>query len=235
MTATVYQSWVSTQLAPSFLRGPWGTKWNTAMGLQSDLLVAQAQQAVASRIIASAPADALPYIGQDRQIPRYASDTDTSYRARLQAAWTTWQAGGTYTGLYTQLLAYGFAPASVGIFDVHGDASVPGGTGLGPGGATPWPPDSNTTNWSRFWVALTPPFPTFLQWQARFWGASPTGSGGTWGQLGPDGTPYTWGSTATAAQAQTIKRLVKQWKPVQCICAGIWIMYPTGTLYWDGT
>lgn len=234
MAGSQYTDWRSTALVPSWLQRPWGLKYNRTLGYVSDLLMNAAAQAVGARFLATCPNDALPYAGADRSMPAYpieypgASAGATAqaagvaaYRARLLKAWSTWSTAGTLAAVQGQLEAFGFANVAIYTAD-----------GSGPPGVVPWPPDSNTANWSRFWVVLTEPFPSFLNWKLTTWG-----DGRTWGENGPDGTAYTWGSTATVAQVTSIRALIRKWKPVHAICAGIWIDYASAgtTLQWLGS
>jgi hypothetical protein len=249
MADHAYRDWRSQRLVPSFLQKPWGKRWNETMGDQADLQVNAAQQAVSAAFVDTCPNDALAPLGASSDMDRYPADTDASYRARIAARWDTWPMAGTYDGVKGQLQAFGFP--SVEIYDVR--ASVPPvspwppqprcakpswWTSLFPGVA--WPPAAGADSalwWSRFWVVLSEPFPAVLGWSPRTWGsANPrTGLRYRWGERGPDGSRYTWGSTATASQVASLRALITKWKPVDTICAGIWINFASGpVLRWAG-
>ena len=60
-----------------------------------------------------------------------------------------------------------------------------------------WDWDGDTDNWSRFWVIITQDV-----WDPIYWGSG----GAAWG----DGV---WGCDATQAEAGTLIRLIRKWKP----------------------
>lgn len=238
MAGTLYRDWRSLKLVPSWLQKNWGLKYNQTYGSFSDLVVNAGEQAVGVRFLSDCPVDALLPAGADRDFDRYPLDTDESYRRRLTDAWNAWPFAGTHDGLLGQLNAFGFQ--NVEIVDVH---TAPSGyVGSWPPSPTtqtkpswwdaqfpltPWPPLAGAQSaqwWSRFWVILTEPFPIFppdtQQWLVRHWGGLYSYS-----QNGPDGSPYTWGTTMTVSQLTSIRALIEKWKPVHSVCSQIWLNF----------
>ncbi len=201
---------------PAWLRGPVAARIRAAIGVALDHGFDVLKQAVRARFVQTAPADALSDLGDERHIEQYPGDTTDTYRARVLLAWDLWQQGGTAAAIIAALTSIGFT--SVRIYTANGSAMP--GEGV-------WPPDSDASNWSRFWVLIdvsgseSNPF----DWQRVLWA---------------DGHKYgagwTWGSTATRGQVQLVRRVVLTWKAAHEVCAGIYIDLPGGArLHWRGT
>jgi len=254
MPDTRYRDWRSLKLVPSWLQNPWGLKYNRTYGTFSDLVVNAGEQAVGVRFLSDCPADALFPAGNDRDFDRYPADTDDSYRRRLVDTWNVWPFAGTHDGLLGQLNAFGFANVEivdvhtapsgyVGSWPPSPttetkpswwDAQFP---------LTPWPPTAGAQSaqwWSRFWVVLTEPFPKFLRWQPRYWGTPTIDPDhpdpgdplhfidhAIWGEVAVhgDGSAFTWGSTATIKQIESIRALIDKWKTPLSLCAQIWLNF----------
>lgn len=157
MPGTTFRAYVKT-LSPTVFHGPWGTRlMQGVIGLSFDLLAETFNQATKAWILLSNthPHDALRFVGEERQLPRYAGrETDHGYRLRLVAAWETWAQAGSEQELLRQLtLSTGYQ------FELY-DASD-------------WNWDGNEADWSRFWVVVKG---TALQ--PEVWG------GHAWGQTG---------------------------------------------------
>lgn len=226
MPGTSFEVWLRDQLARAALPGPFGRALAGAIGRAMDELADRARQAAKARLVTVAPDDALVYHGRDRRIECYPADTDASYRARLVGAWDAWQLAGTYQGIPSQLAAAGFAP--VALYDVWTAPSwwvgawPPPPFGTAPSWwVDPWPPAAGdpTVWWSRFWVELTAPGP--FAWSELAWGSA-------WKYGRPDAAPYTWGSTATAAEVALVRSIIAKWKKGAGVCAGIFVRFPSG-------
>jgi hypothetical protein len=72
-----------------------------------------------------------------------------------------------------------------------------------------WDWDGVAANWSRFWTIITD-----HGWVRTHWG-----DGRTWGA-------GTWGSTASQAEAQTLLRIIRKWKPAHTVPITIVVMEP---------
>lgn len=212
--ATTYEQDAATT-GPVWLRGPVGVRVRGAFGAACDWAFDTLKQAVLARFVSKAPEDALGYLGAERSIERYPGDTLATYRARVQAAWTLWQLGGTAAGIIAALESIGFT--SVRIYTANGS---------GPAGELTWPPDGDAANWSRFWVLIdvsgseANPF----NWQRVTWGDGHKYGGG-----------WTWGSTATVAQVRLVRRVIRVWKAAHEVHAGTFVDLPGGPrLRWEG-
>ncbi len=144
----------STELAPTWLRGTWGTAWNNALGGVEDDQIERAKQSVLARFPSFAPSEALEYIGRDRVVERGPAETDDSYRARLLTAPLAWEWAGTDFGVLT----YGLAPAGVPNARIIHNADW-----------TPLPPDGDADLWARWWLVIGTP--TVPDWAPEdYWG-----------------------------------------------------------------
>lgn len=122
-----FAEYESAQLAPGWLRDPWGTALLKARGAQKDWLADTLKQGVKARMPGLAPLDALPLIGRERGIPRGRTETVDSYRARLRAAWESWRWAGTPYGILTAFYWAGYRPTSGRVaIQIQGDAAAGG-------------------------------------------------------------------------------------------------------------
>jgi hypothetical protein len=85
------------------LTGEWGRKWCTVFGGFEDVILSSTKDGVKARLVAEAPDDALPYIGDERVLARGRTETLTAYRTRLQRAWEIHKYGGTSSGVEASL------------------------------------------------------------------------------------------------------------------------------------
>lgn len=200
-------------ISPPWLRKRRASELWDVLGLALDGFADTARDAVKARFVNLAPSDALGFIGADRLLERYATQSEDSWRAWIEAAWDLWTFAGTENSVERALAEAGFTGASV-----HQANGTPP-----PGWVGAWPPDSDTANWSRFWVWLAEPWP--FPWQPVLWG-----DGHKYG----DG--HTWGSTATKQEIDLVRRIVRKWAPAHTICPGIYVPFSGGpTLLWKGT
>lgn len=225
-----FRQW-ALELAPPWLLGPVGEKYTQWLGLLEDLNVETALQAMkASKLLADTfHMSGLRYIGMERIMPRYPSETDSAYLVRLVGAWVAWKQAGTWQAIVSQLAAYGVT-AQVYVQNRAGPLGV-----AGSGSAWDW--DDDSANWSRFFVVITS-----HPWSSWDWGAV----GVTYG----DG--HTWGSTATVEEVTGVREIIKHWKRAGMVFPHIIVDFgsfvaPTtgdryddpdnrdsGGIYWDG-
>lgn len=150
------------------LRGPYGTAWAEELGATKDDLLDRSKEAVKVGFIGICADDALAYHGTDYNLERVASDTDTTYRARLVAAWDLWAWSGTERGVQQALVLVGLR----GVMFFTASQSR-------------WDRFCPTPLWARFRVVATGRY----SWGEATWGAF------TWGAMAPDAVqPLRWGA-----------------------------------------
>ncbi len=161
-------------------------------GLTGDLIAQGMSVAVRMPLLKDAlsPDDVLPLLGDERGMPRYPSESISSYRKRLIAAWQAYANVGEST-IPAQYAAAGYPGVQIQF----------NAAALGPNGeAAPY--------WSQFWVYF--PYSS---------GHPVTGDGPKWGSFNyGDGTIY--GIGVTIAFYQLIHGVVRKWKPTRWICRG---------------
>lgn len=130
-----YRDWFPSIL-PAWFRRTWGGRYAGEIGGRYDEIVNHIRQGVLARYPgairrepggakAIAPTDALDRIGQERRLPRYPSESDSAYSARLEDAYTAWAGddtpvtgdgapAGAHFALLKQLSAAGFPTGSTG-------------------------------------------------------------------------------------------------------------------------
>lgn len=188
MALRTYRAW-SRDLAPTWLRGDWGGALVEMLGFTFDSIEEADYEAGAAGLLDAPtfPADALPLIGNERQIERYPSESDDTYKARVKGAWVAWPQAGTKGGELSQL---GDGAFTADIKEMRD-----------------WNWDGDAANWSRFWVIITD-----HGWSRTHWG-----DGRKWGE-------GVWGCTASQAEAQTLIRIVRKWKPAHVVAIIVVVM-----------
>src|SRR5258708_6161881 len=204
------------RLGPPWTQGFWGKSFKYVAGLILDATTDALRDGVKARFPGVGTPEALPYIGNDRQIIRGFAESDASYAKRLSQAFDSWKHAGSAPSVARQLLAY-VTPATPRIRVVSStlspafhqlittwvtlEAGVVTFKQVQPGN---WDWDGTSDpNWSRFWVIIYP----------GVWTQMGTyGDGGRWG----DGR--TWGSSATIDQVRTLRKIIQQWKGSHSQC-----------------
>lgn len=160
------------------------------------------------------PPDALAALGRDRRVVRGINESAATYAERL----VRWlddrkKCGGAFA-LMKKLSEYTGPLPSFRTVDARGnwfsrDANGSTSYVLNTGN---WNWDGPIgPRWSRFWVII---YPNGLWLPYPFdWGDA---GGQNWG-----GSEYTWGSTATAEQVNTLRSIVADWKPAGTRCVNI--------------
>lgn len=167
------------------LNGDQAETWATALGGVQDQELALLRVAALSRFPATCPDDGLDLLGQAFALPRLPGQSNDSYRQTLQAAFPTYEIGGSVSGVVAALKAYGFVDVEVlPIFESPG----------------PLNPASADTNYAAFYVKVGPDMGTT--------GVAPLLLG-SW-VLGSSGSVL--GSTMTAVEIKGLKKLVLRWK-----------------------
>ncbi len=162
----------------------------------------------------TAPPDALAALGRDRRVVRGIGEGDVSYASRL-LAWLDDRktAGNPYT-LMQKLSEYTGPLCAFRTVDARGNwySRAADGTRTLTTNTGNWHWDNTpASKWSRFWVIV---YPNGLWTEGQAWGAAGTQA---WG----DGSPRTFGSTATPDEIATLKFLVNDWKPAGTRCVNI--------------
>ena len=125
------------QLSPSWLQGNFGSKYVAGViGLFGDMIQNIANMGVKAPWLKTdtSPNDALPLGGEGANLPRYFTDTDVTYRDRLNDRWNTWELAGTKAQLESQAVLMGFPNAQV--FEPADWPGIDGGY------------------WSQFWLFI---------------------------------------------------------------------------------
>lgn len=128
-----------TRISPTWLQGDFGSKYVTGViGLFGDAIQNLANMGVKAPWLKTetSPDDALPLVGDGSNLPRYFTDTDTTYRTRLNDRWNTWELAGTKAQLENQAVLMGFPNAEIkeAIQD--------------------WPTRPPAPYWSQFWLLI---------------------------------------------------------------------------------
>jgi hypothetical protein len=93
--------------------GPFDETLAAVLGKMQDDELALLRVAALSRVPAKCPDDALDLVGGWFLLPRFPGESNDTYRARLVAAWPTYDVSGAPDGLVESLQAYGFVDVAV--------------------------------------------------------------------------------------------------------------------------
>lgn len=207
------------ELLPVWLKQPGGLMYTFL--LYEDLLAERVFQGVQARFPDTAPEDALTSLGRDRRITRGITEGSASYRARLKAWLTTWRKAGHAYSILEQLhaLVDGHdVPMKIvtnsGLWylkDTAGNLSyVDNSSSSGGGGNWDW--DSNTGDWSRFWVIIYPP--------ATLWTRQRFGGGWKFGDA-----DSSLGSNAKHSEVLAVREIIRRFKPAHTECVNIIVSF----------
>ena len=179
-----YKAFFRSKLTPP-LQGPYGTGWaNGIMQFVDDAgvdLRAAGKRGMPSVTGAEGDDLALAYLGTERGMPRYPSETSAEYGERLRQAWTLYERSGGYRAgvgaIETELEGLGWGGVEVVEYIDWPETGPPPNAHASPlpivdANGDPW--------WSRFWVyadsydgadiVSAPPWGTFV------WGTDPWGT-----------------------------------------------------------
>jgi hypothetical protein len=195
------------QLAPGFLRGDYGQQLMRSLGILKDLALERARRAVRARMPTLAPYDALPLIGDERQIDAVPGEPAAAYAERLRNAWDTWRLAGLPLGVLRALRIAGFPTVTLlqmrrHSFTLDADSNLVVANYGAPVDQGYTPANYPATFWNAFGVVISEPF-------------------GWSGAVPADGS----------ATAELCRRVLKRWKPAHAICDTITIV--TGIELWD--
>jgi hypothetical protein len=205
-------------VCPSWLQGFWGYRFLYSTAIQLDAISEALRQGVLARMPGYGTREALPYIGNDRQILRGFQETDAAYIQRLQQAIPTWKLAGNSYSIIGQLAGYVSPYAPTIRYVVTGkdetNTSIADYVTLQAGATSysrrsganfNWDWDGQLNNY-RFWVILYLLNPGGLFGPVN-WGGFSYGDGST------------WGGSATAGLVQDVRAIVSKWKAggTQCV------------------
>jgi hypothetical protein len=173
---------------PAWLQDEYGTAWGGALGLLKDTYMENVWQGIVARFVTKGPADALPYIGEERQLPPWLAQDAESYRSILRAAPALWSLQGTPAGVKYLLNLIGFP--NVAVLEMGRTVASTNGAPYNYLYAANVRTPSSTNDWARFCVVIyephgfgaPPKFGTFAFNQGIKFGFSVT----------PSGAPHVW-------------------------------------------
>jgi hypothetical protein len=213
---SIYQS----QVAPGCLQRTNGKILETVYGGEKDVEMDRARQGVIASLPGAGPADATPFIGAERQLPRAVGESDADYAERVRTVWDGaqgWSFGGSDQGILFALNRAGFPmgdPAGVHVMKRYLEYSwLAAGVVTFGTHATPWIWDGTDPNvFTQFGIVIgadfTPPIGTTFQ----------------------DGDP----------SAELLNTLVAKWKPAKwrfmgtiVVIADLVYDWPPGVHKWD--
>lgn len=103
-----YDDWQVQDAPPWLVLDEPGQLWQRVLGLLKQAVLEAGKAAVKSRFAAAAPLDALPALLEDRALDPAWRETETSIRARIARAWSTWQKAGTVAGMAEAIQLAGY-------------------------------------------------------------------------------------------------------------------------------
>lgn len=162
------------------------------------------------------PDDVLPYIAEDRRLPRYSTETAAQHRQRLWDAWNIYLEAGCEEAIEKQILAAGWGP-DVFLGDYKSDVPYKSDYFYKDRGAfVEFRPDATGPRGesppyrTQFWVVFNEGFHPVtglpIPWGQFVWGDT---SEGVWG---PRGYSRTF--------AKEIIGIIKKWKPSDHVFRG---------------
>mgnify|MGYP001581068077 CR=1 FL=1 len=216
-------------LLPAWLLRGDGGNVAASLGLMLDAFNARARLALLARFPSYAPDEpALAAMGRDRLIRRGINEPAEAYAVRLAAWLDDHRTRGNPFAMLRQLRAYLQAPCVVRTVDRRGNWYSIDAAGLRSSsidtGNWDWDGTPASPDWSRFWVIIYPvdgttPWAVSGDWgDATLWGA------GVWGN---DDT--TIGTTATPDQVNSVRAIVRDWKPAGTTCEWIIVAFDDAT------
>lgn len=182
-------------------------RWGTALLLDADWSLLE--EGIKLRMPGVGNPEALPYIGNDRQIDRGPYESDATYIERLKDAFDTWKKAGSVAVVLEQLRYYFADGPLVPPIRAVADRGVwheidPVTAAITKTVASPsnWEWDAHTgSRWWRGWIIIDSSAGPWTTWQIGT-------SGKKIGEAG-----LTIGSTAKTHEVAEIRKRVLKWKP----------------------
>ena len=203
-----------------------------SLGLVAEVAKERAYNGLVARFPQYAPTDALHLIARDRRIIRGIDEADAAFATRLLPWLDDHRTRGNPFALMKQLQAYCQADVRIRTVDARGNwfTREANGTTSYLLNQNNWNWDgAASTRWARFWVII---YPTAAgePWNGdQTWGQV----GLTWGSEGSGGA--TWGTSATVGEVETVRRIVREWKPAGTRCEHIIIAFDDASFAPDGS
>lgn len=209
------------KLAPSWLTTGDGERVLFSLGVLLDGFVERARLGLLARWPEyDPPADALAAMGRDRGIIRGINESADAYAVRLIPWLDAHKKRGTAFELIRQIRAYLGGNITVRTVDERGNWYTIDADGVQSyvldAGNWDWDGSTPPTKRGRFWVIIYPPDTAAAVFKVGPTWGDPSLWGGAWGTAG-----YTWGSTATPDQVQSVRAIVREWKPAGTRCSHI--------------
>ncbi len=111
-TPSTFARWRTSKLLPP-IAGPMDELFAAVFGAAQDEELALLRVAALSRLPATCPDDGLDLLGQTFVLERVPDESHDSYRARLQAAFSTYELAGAPDALEASLRLYGFEDITI--------------------------------------------------------------------------------------------------------------------------
>ena len=209
---------IARKVAPGFLSNTVGEKVVYCLGMMTDLMGEWLLQAAQAHFPLMCDASCLPQHGKDRGIMRGYDEAEDSYRSRLLWWWNWWRGAGHAYPMMDLIAGY-MLPATPVIRVVTNSGGyytrlADGTKSFEQAAPNNWDWDTSPSDWWRFWVII------YDQPEDVF-PAEDTWGNGTWG----DG--YGWGQESALVVFQSIREIVRQWKPAHAACWWIIVSYGT--------
>lgn len=214
---------IRNRIAPRWLTEGDGFSIGYALDVLKDAFVERAKLGLLARFPENgpngetAPVDALAALGRDRRVVRGLSETDAAYAARLKLWLDDRRRQGNPFMLMQKLAEYLGPLPSYRTVDARGNwysrAANGTETSLLKQENWDWSGEPIGERWSRFWVIIYPN--TLWVTNTAPWGVN------TWGAPGWGESSETWGTTAPAQHAQTVRAIVSDWMPAGTRCINI--------------
>lgn len=213
------------KLAPSWLTTGDGERVLWSLGVMLDASVERVRLGLLARWPEyNPPADALAAMGRDRGILRGINESSTAYAARLIPWLDAHKKRGTAFELIRQIRAYLGGNIMVRTVDERGNWHTIDAAGVKSyrlnAGNWDWDGSTPPTKRGRFWVIIYPPDTAAGVFKVGPTWGDPSLWGGAWGTSG-----YTWGTTATPEQVQSVRSIVREWKPAGTRCSHIIVAF----------
>ena len=228
-------------LAPSWLTTGEGEQVLYSLATMLDTFVERTRLGLIARWPGyDPPPDALAAMARDRGKIRGINESSATLQARLIPWLDDLKKKGSAFQMIREIRAYLGIPCMVRTVDERGNWFTIDENGvqsyLLDQGNWNWDGSTPPTKRGRFWVIIYPPDSSNTPFAPGPTWADPSLWGGAWGTDG-----YTWGTTATPDQVQSIRSIVRDWKPAGTKCSHIIIAFdtasfdPTGGGLPDGT